>query len=286
MYARKLTKEELMKSGITAVTEDGHVFSGERELLPSHNKQGYLIHFIYDFDENGNYIKIPNSKSVFGYNYKQRTIGLHRLMWAWFHDVVESGMVIDHISNKHLDFEDYHLSNLDCTTPRKNIMKEREESAREIPCKLYRPRSYYEDKLNQFDQEYEQAKLDGDAHRVHQLRSYRSQYRGRLRYWDSHAEEAKKLIAEREAAEAEKKATAEEKAALAKFREEAKAKKELKAKHIKVLRELADTARANGDNNRWHAILRVINNYEAFPQDKLNLIVEKEEAKRKALVKQ
>lgn len=186
MYARKLTKEELMKSGITLVTEDGHVFKGNEELIPKISKQGYFMHVIYDLDENGECIRVPNPKSAFGYINKTRSIGLHRLMWAWHYGEVPDGKVIDHLNNKHTHMEDYHLSNLACITPRENVMKERTYSTREIPCKLDRPRSYYEDKLTQLNEEYEQAKKEKKAKVVHKLRTQMHQYRARLRYYDSH----------------------------------------------------------------------------------------------------
>lgn len=196
MYARKLTKEELMKSGITNVTEDGHVFRGEEELIPKVNNKGYFTHFIYDFDENGNYIKIPNPKSAFGYNYKMRSVGLHRVIWAWVNEEVPDGMVVDHINNQHTTLEDYSLSNLQVLTPGENVRKNRifPTSTREIKCKLNKPRSHYENKLAQFTQKYEQAKKDHNARAAHHLRTQMSQYRARLRYYDSHIQEAAVII--------------------------------------------------------------------------------------------
>lgn len=186
MYAKKLTKEELIKSGITNVTDDGHVFKGAEEIIPRINNKGYLILFIYDFDKDGNKIKIPNLKSAFGYNYKMRSIGLHRVMWAWFNKEVPSGMVVDHISNKHTSLEDYKLDNLQLLTQKENVGKERVTSVKEIKCKLNKPRSFYEKKLADYESAYEQAKKNKDAKRAHHLRSNIAQTRARLRYWDNY----------------------------------------------------------------------------------------------------
>ena len=40
-YASALTKEELIKGGITLITEEGHVFKGDKQVIPSINCQGY-----------------------------------------------------------------------------------------------------------------------------------------------------------------------------------------------------------------------------------------------------
>ncbi len=189
MYARRLTKEELLNAGITEVTSEGRVFKGDHEEVPKVNNGGYFFHFIYDLDKQGNRIKIPSESSAFGYVYKQRTVGLHRLMWAWFNDEVPAGMVVDHINNKHENLEDYDLSNLQLLTPSENIRKNMQLSTVELPCKIDRPRSYYEDKLLQFTQKYEAAKEAGDVKLCHKLRCQLHQYRAKLRYWDSHEKE-------------------------------------------------------------------------------------------------
>lgn len=190
MYARKLTKEELMKNGITNVTLDGHVFKGEQEEIPTINKNGYFIHEIYDTDENGNRIKIAKANSAFGYVYKTRCLGLHRLMWAWHYEEVPEGMVVDHINNCHELLEDYDLSNLQLLTPAENLAKERTNwHISEIKCNLSKPRSFYETKLANYIAAYEQAKIDKDAKAAHALRSNISQTRARLRYYDNHIAE-------------------------------------------------------------------------------------------------
>jgi hypothetical protein len=220
MYARKLTKQELMKSGITEVTVDGHVYAGEKELFPKANKQGYLMHSIYDLDENGNKIKLPNEKSVFGYNYKQRSIGLHRLMWAWFYNEVPSGLVCDHINNRHDNIEDYHLDNLQLLTPAENVAKDKLNwHTSEVKCQLNKPRSFYEEKLTKYEAEYEEAKATGDADKTHKLRANISQCRARLRYYDSHILEAYGIQYLKEQEEKQKR----------EYHERAQKKKELKA---------------------------------------------------------
>ena len=181
MYARRLTKDELIKSGITEVTTDGRVFKGDREVLPKINKKGYLMHSIYVLDEDGNNIKVFYKSNPSRYTYKMRSIGLHRLMWAWFHGEVPEGMVVDHINNKHTAQEDYYLSNLQLLTPRDNINKERAEPT--YLCRM--PRYITEEKINEklayWTEQYEQAKKDKDADRVHKLRSTLAAWRSKKR---------------------------------------------------------------------------------------------------------
>ena len=58
VYARKLTKEELVKSGIGYITKDGMVFDRlGHEVKQMESISGYNVIMIYDFDEYGNKIK-------------------------------------------------------------------------------------------------------------------------------------------------------------------------------------------------------------------------------------
>lgn len=191
MYARKLTKEEVMEFGITEVTPTGRVFKGDTELTPCIDGQGYFKFQIYDKDENGNKIKILKSEDAkpYQYTYKYRSIGLHRLMWAWYYGEVPEGMVVDHINNSHDHIEDYYLENLQLLTPAENVAKERDNwHIGELKCDLSKPRSHFETKLEGYTQLYEQAKKDKDAKAAHKLRSSVCQTRARLRYYDRHIE--------------------------------------------------------------------------------------------------
>lgn len=220
MYARKLTKEELMKSGITNVTEDCKVFKEDGEVKLFKSQNGYFMLNIFELDENGNRIIIPYEKSVFGGIYKTRTIGLHRVMWAWYNNEVPSGMIVDHKNNQHDELEDYHLDNLQLLTPGENIAKERANwNTLEIKCKLNKPRSFYQDKLEGYILAYEQAKKDHDAKAAHHFRTNIAQTRARLRYYDKHIVEALELRQAKEQEEAQKR----------EYHERAQKKKELKA---------------------------------------------------------
>ena len=198
-YASRLTKEMLVASGYELITEDGTVIKNGKQIIPTQDKKnGYLLIFLYDFDEDGNKIKVPITRICKGrknptstYIYKQITVGLHRAMWAWFYGVVEEGYVIDHRSNKHTSIEDYHISNLQIITQSENVAKDREiKSTKEIKCKLNKPLSYYEDKLAHYEDLYKKAKKEGNQEEARRQSVYTYTQRAKIRYWLAHKAEA------------------------------------------------------------------------------------------------
>ena len=196
-YARKLTKEMLIASGIELITEDGTVIRHGKQVIPIKGKDGYLKLNIYDFDEDGNKIKIPITRIHKGckkpsdtYKYKSMIVGLHRAMWAWLYGVVEEGYVIDHKSNKHTSIEDYHISNLQIISPRENLTKDRKASTKELKCRLDKPISYYEDKLAYYEDLYKKAMKDGNQKEARKQSVNTYHQRAKIRYWLSHKAEA------------------------------------------------------------------------------------------------
>ena len=197
-FASRLTKEMLVANGYELITEDGKVFKNGKQIIPFQDKKdGYLKIYIYDFDEDGNKIKIPMTrlrkwckKPGNTYSFKTRTIGLHRAMWAWIYGSVEEGYVVDHKSNKHTSIEDYHISNLQLITQRENSIKDRKASTKEIKCKLDKPISYYEDKLAHYEDLYQKAMKDGDKKEIRKQALNTYIQRAKIRYWLSHKVEA------------------------------------------------------------------------------------------------
>lgn len=185
-YASTLTRDYLEYLGITEVSEDGtKIMKGEQEL-----KQYYDGHYklitLYDPS-----IRKTTPAELRTNSTGQIYFGVHRIVYCWYNRVVPAGMVIDHINSNKVD---NRLENLQLFTPKENINKERKTSTREEKCKLDRPRSYYEDKLSKYEALYEEAKANKDADKAHHLRSNIAQTRAKLRYYDSHIEEAQKVI--------------------------------------------------------------------------------------------
>lgn len=206
MYAKKLTKERLIQEGFTEITKEGRLFKGEREVFPSWNgKNGYLCVYLHQRDADGHLIK--GKDRIYKYTRKDgsisesmswqaipETFGLHRVMWAWHYGEVPEGYVVDHINNQHSRIEDYYLDNLQLLTPKENVAKERDDwNIRELKCKLNKPRKYYENKLNQYLDAYEKAKLNKAPELAHKLRANIANTRARLRYYDNHIEEVQEI---------------------------------------------------------------------------------------------
>ena len=197
-YAKRLTKETLIANGYESITEDGTVIRNGKQFIPFQDKKdGYLKIYIYELDEDGNKIKVPIikkdkrcKKQINTYNYKVRTIGLHRAMWAWIYGVVEEGLVIDHKNNRHTSIEDYNINNLQILSQRENSIKNPRTSIREVKCRLDRPLSYYEDKLAYYEDLYQKAVKEGNQEEAHRQRNNTYTQRAKIRYWLSHKAEA------------------------------------------------------------------------------------------------
>lgn len=192
-YAKELTKEMLIKMGIVDIDFDTLTVYGQngpKAYHKSHN-QNYITVNLYEIDDNGEKIKLPRLfKSVKkdgsisycdSYSYKCKLILLSRVLWAWKYGIVHEGMVIDHISNKHDELEDYRIENLQEITQAQNIAKERPNSNTRVIKRKRKNISFYENLLTKAELEYENAKLLKDADLIHKCRSKVSYARACIR---------------------------------------------------------------------------------------------------------
>lgn len=181
-YATMLTRDYLEYLGITNVTQDGRIFKGDNELTQVYDGR-YLLVQLYDPALR---LTVPFEKRHDNTHYGQFTVGVHRIVYAWYNKIIPMGMVIDHIDN---DKTNNNLDNLRIVTPSENITKERPNANKTLmKCRLTKDRSFYESKLNEYLVLYEEAKTAKDIPAIHKWRTYVSQYRARLRYYDLNKE--------------------------------------------------------------------------------------------------
>lgn len=135
-YAKRLTKRYLLDQGISYVSKDGYIFDLFGEEIPQvkmpsgYNGKFYqAIQFDY-LDANGNKVKENIDRYFKGYfTYKKITIGVHRVVYAWFNNEIPEGMVVDHIDNNP---RNNHLDNLQLLTPEENLAKDRKPSTYKV----------------------------------------------------------------------------------------------------------------------------------------------------------
>lgn len=78
MYAKGLTKDYLIKLGITNVTEDGkYIYKGSNIVIQNEHKDGYLRVSLYDRDLYNLVYPLTKSRGA-----GVVVIGVHRLVYA------------------------------------------------------------------------------------------------------------------------------------------------------------------------------------------------------------
>jgi hypothetical protein len=189
-YAKELTRDYLEYLGITNVTEDAHVFKGEKELTQHETSNGYFNVQLYD-PLLRQTVPMEQRTSATG----ELSLGVHRVVYVWFNRIQPPGLVVDH---KDCNKQNNHLSNLRLMTPAENLAKERGRSTKQLKCCLTKPREFYEAKLNNYLELYEKAKQEHDESAVHTLRCNISNARAKLRYYDAHEAEAQAEIKAKE----------------------------------------------------------------------------------------
>lgn len=187
-YAAELTKEYLMKLGITDVTPDGlHIYKGSKELaqyIPKTKnvKRRYFRVSLYDPE-----LRQATPKEERTITTGAIIIPVHVINYVWNRGPRELGRVVDHIDNNPLN---NHIDNLQLISQRENVKKDREASTKEIKCKLDRPLSYYENKLYYYEYLYKKAVKAGDQEEAARRRANTYIQRAKIRYWLSHKKEA------------------------------------------------------------------------------------------------
>ena len=195
-YAKEITKDYLIKLGITDVTPDGlHVYKNGKEVHQCKTRSGkkkyYLSVILYD-PELRQSIPVEERNSASG----NITLGVHVVNYVWNKSDKAKGIVIDHIDNDPFNND---IKNLQPKTPKANLHKEHKYwCTGQLKCRLNKPLSFYEDKLSHYLALHDEAYSRGDKEACHKLRGNISQTRARINYYKAHIDEANAIKAEAE----------------------------------------------------------------------------------------
>ena len=177
-YIRKLTKEELINSGIKEITEDckvifedGRVLEKEEDFL--RNEKGYFYFLVKETDPGAIF-----AKKWKGVQNDSRTIYLHRAMYAWFRGEVPKDRVVDHVDNRHKTLYDNRLDNLQILTDDANLKKDAQ-----YKCDLNKPLEDYERMLAYYTNNYNTTT---DKQYKKRCKECIEQYQAMIRYWKAH----------------------------------------------------------------------------------------------------
>ena len=154
-----LSKSYLKYLGITNVSEDGRVFTGDVER-------------VCDGTSSGGYRQV-----CFTVDGKQRVLYLHRIVYCWFNDYIPPKTLIDHVNGDRLDNRIENIRLADSKLNRNN--RHHKDGTFEMRCCMTKPREHYEEMLNK-----------AKAMQKSRSRSTMiSHAKAKLRYWDSHRDE-------------------------------------------------------------------------------------------------
>ena len=241
-FSKEITKEYLKRLGIEYVSPDGKcVIKNGKPATICVNKRAkrpYSYIGFYDHDTRAS-VPIEERKHSTG----SITLYIHVLNYVWNKADKPEGMVIDHIDN---DPTNNYLSNLQCITQQENLIKERGDSNKMIKCNINKPRSFYEEKLAAYEAELEKARKTRNAQLCHNLENRVWETKARLRYWDAHQADHKKLE-EVQRLEAERLAA-----------------KKQSVKDRRLLVEWKELFREKGNKHMWHQLCQVIYKWDTF----------------------
>lgn len=184
---KQITKSYLEYLGITEVTTDGRIFTKNGERKPyfsgrSKNNPTKQKKLTIELHNPEKYKSVPKEKR--NCSSGRVHICVHQVVYAWFHGEIPYGKELHHRDGNHLNNS---IDNLIALTRAEHVaehkrMKERE--MRELKCRLDIPREWYVKQLAELEAIENKTKVNYDKI---------SNYRAKLRYYDSHAKEVIKL---------------------------------------------------------------------------------------------
>lgn len=235
-----LTKEYLQFLGVKDVTEDGIVIGAKGNPIAVR--------------DNGHKYKVMGfNRAELG---KPFNLYIHHIVWVWFNGSLKSDWDVHHKdknpANNALDnlMAMPHAEHL-----RRHKLEQIKDSTFELKCKLDRPRSYYEELLTKYQDEYLKApELYGKSTdpRYKRVVANIANTKARLRYYDNHRKEAEILVAK-------KKEYTEEEAAR-------RAAKKQSVKDRKLLEQYKIMFKEAGNKGMWRQMIKVINAWDTLEQ--------------------
>ncbi len=175
-----LTKEYLQFLGIKEVLEDGTVISNQGNSIAENSCKKYKV--------------MGFNRAELG---KPFTLYIHHIVWVWFNGSLAPDWDVHHKdknpANNALDnlIAMPHAEHL-----RRHKLEQMKESTFELKCKLDRPRSYYEELLTKYQNEYLKApELYGKSTdpRYKRVVANIANTKARLRYYDNHKKEVNEV---------------------------------------------------------------------------------------------
>lgn len=171
-YAMSINKQYLEYLGITSVSEDGKeiIMNGKKTLKQYFDGKYYSI-LLYDPIRRQAVPKELRTNAT-----GEFTLGVHRVVYAWFNGFIPTGLVVDHINNNK---QDNHKDNLQLLTPQQNIFKARkvkEMKVYPLPKKKTITLEQCKQLLEECVANYEQAKLNKEPELAKKYRTYKVRY--------------------------------------------------------------------------------------------------------------
>lgn len=238
MKKRKLlTREYLEFLGIKDVFEDGTIIGSKgNPITPVDKGYGYS-QMSFDRAELGKRIQLHH----------------HHIVFAWFNGSLEPDQEVHHIDGNP---RNNALSNLVALSREEHLKMHNKLNAPEKKCQMTKPRSFYEDKLANFEALYETAKKEHNANLCNSLRANISQTKARLRFWDNHKEEYFDYVKQTE------------------NENERLASKKQSVKERKVLEQYKRFFKQKGNKNMWKEMCQVINKWNSLTSMQKNHVFE------------
>lgn len=232
MLKEFITKEELVRLGITDVSRDGKtILNKQGRPIKQHLNGKYYQIFLHDPLK---YKATPKEQRTT--NTGRIQLKVHLVVYAWFHGSLNPKLVVDHIDE---DKFNNSIDNLQQISNADNILKSKNTNT-EVKCDLSVPREVYEDELTKYLNEYD-IKFESGKSEDKELKGLRNKVfrvRAKLRYYDNHLSEALNLqeqineynLTQQELIEA----------------------KHLKAEYLNNIKALGEAAKAKNDFALWH----------------------------------